>query len=423
MGTWLDVWAVVGIATIVLVDCLLVARVIRAAPGVRRRLLPLVAVFVVLWTFVFVYTSLVTLGVEPEAEWALYPFTRSTASRHSRRRRALRRFGEAGRRRRPRCRAGQGRRGRRTGEAGPGSRRPVGGRGALVGRAGGLAGRERARGPDSGRRLTRRELRRGRARGRDPRSRSPRPAAAGRGGGLGGPARARERPAAGAAPRADGGCARVTRPPGRGRRSRAAAAATRSSQQGRAASSASSKPGSRRSPAGSTTPASRCSRRSRAELTVALAELDELGTRDPPDRARGGRAGRRAADACGADAGPGRRPLMPERLPEPVETAAYFLVAEALANVARYSRATRASVEVRSDPGSHGSRSATTGSAAPTRTAAPGLRGLSDRVSALGGKLRVSSPPGGGPPSSRRSRVLPDLRDPPAGAPGEAHRR
>ena len=74
-GTWLDVWAVARIATIVVVDCVLVARVVRAAPGVRRRLLPLVAVFVVLWTFVFVFTSLVTLGVADEAEWVLYPFT------------------------------------------------------------------------------------------------------------------------------------------------------------------------------------------------------------------------------------------------------------------------------------------------------------------------------------------------------------
>ena len=63
------------IATIVVVDRVLVARVVRAAPGVRRRLLPLVAVFVVLWTFVFVFTSLVTLGVADEAEWVLYPFT------------------------------------------------------------------------------------------------------------------------------------------------------------------------------------------------------------------------------------------------------------------------------------------------------------------------------------------------------------
>src|SRR5262249_31614893 len=75
IGTWLHVWAVAGIATIVLVDCLLIARVVRAAPGVRRRLLPLVAVFVVLWTFVFLFTSLVTLGIAREAEWTLWPFS------------------------------------------------------------------------------------------------------------------------------------------------------------------------------------------------------------------------------------------------------------------------------------------------------------------------------------------------------------
>src|SRR5262249_56150672 len=75
LGTWLHVWAWATIATIVVLDCLLIARVARAAPGVRRRLLPLASVFVVLWTFVFVFTSLVVLGVTKEAEWALWPYS------------------------------------------------------------------------------------------------------------------------------------------------------------------------------------------------------------------------------------------------------------------------------------------------------------------------------------------------------------
>ncbi len=85
-----------------------------------------------------------------------------------------------------------------------------------------------------------------------------------------------------------------------------------------------------------------------------------------------------------------------ERLPEPVETAAYFVVAEALANVARYSRATRASVDVRSDRGLARIEIRDDGIGGADPSGGSGLRGLSDRVSALGGKLRVSSPPGGG---------------------------
>jgi signal transduction histidine kinase len=86
-----------------------------------------------------------------------------------------------------------------------------------------------------------------------------------------------------------------------------------------------------------------------------------------------------------------------ERLPEPVETAAYFVVAEALANVAKYAHASHAwvrvaredstaVVEVRDD-GVGGASSASGGS---------GLRGLADRVGALDGRLSVDSRAGGG---------------------------
>ena len=61
-----------------------------------------------------------------------------------------------------------------------------------------------------------------------------------------------------------------------------------------------------------------------------------------------------------------------ERLPEPIEAAAYFAVSEALANVAKYSQATQASVAVRRSNGRVPSTSRTTASAAPTRSAALG---------------------------------------------------
>jgi signal transduction histidine kinase len=86
---------------------------------------------------------------------------------------------------------------------------------------------------------------------------------------------------------------------------------------------------------------------------------------------------------------------LPRRLSATVEVAAYFAVCEALANVARHSRATRASVrgrlldellvvEVRDDG---------VGGADPA--AGSGLAGLADRIAVVEGRLLLSSPDGG----------------------------
>jgi signal transduction histidine kinase len=90
------------------------------------------------------------------------------------------------------------------------------------------------------------------------------------------------------------------------------------------------------------------------------------------------------------------RAAVPERVDAAIEAAAYFLVSEALTNVAKYAQADAVSVEVAaagdvlvvtiSDDG--------VGGADPERGS--GLRGLVDRVSAIGGRLDVSSPPGEG---------------------------
>jgi PAS domain S-box-containing protein len=85
-----------------------------------------------------------------------------------------------------------------------------------------------------------------------------------------------------------------------------------------------------------------------------------------------------------------------ERLPEQVEAAAYYVISEALTNVAKYADAStvrvgvattdaRVVVEV-SDDGVGGADPAT----------GSGLRGLADRVEALGGSLEVASPAGAG---------------------------
>jgi signal transduction histidine kinase len=85
-----------------------------------------------------------------------------------------------------------------------------------------------------------------------------------------------------------------------------------------------------------------------------------------------------------------------ERLPAPVEAAAYFVVAEALTNVARYAQATHASIAVERRNG-HAVvevRDDGVGGADPSR--GTGLLGLKDRLAALDGRLEVESPSGGG---------------------------
>ena len=85
-----------------------------------------------------------------------------------------------------------------------------------------------------------------------------------------------------------------------------------------------------------------------------------------------------------------------ERLPEPVEAAAYFVIAEALTNVAKYANANAATVAVRRVNG-HAEvevRDDGVGGADPGRGS--GLRGLADRVGALDGSLALDSPPGSG---------------------------
>jgi signal transduction histidine kinase len=85
-----------------------------------------------------------------------------------------------------------------------------------------------------------------------------------------------------------------------------------------------------------------------------------------------------------------------ERLPQAVESAAYFTVAEALTNVAKYAHAHAASVSVAAVNGHVvvEVRDDGVGGADPTR--GTGLRGLADRVAALGGRLDVDSPSGAG---------------------------
>jgi signal transduction histidine kinase len=86
---------------------------------------------------------------------------------------------------------------------------------------------------------------------------------------------------------------------------------------------------------------------------------------------------------------------LPERLPAPIESAAYFVVAESLANVAKHAGATRATVRARIDGGMLVVEISDDGHGGAAPAAGGGLEGLTTRVAAVDGSLTLSSPPAG----------------------------
>lgn len=85
-----------------------------------------------------------------------------------------------------------------------------------------------------------------------------------------------------------------------------------------------------------------------------------------------------------------------ERLPKPVEAAAYYVIAESLANVSKYAGAASAAVCVSRANGRVRVEVADDGVGGADPAAGSGLRGLGDRIEALAGTLAIESPPGGG---------------------------
>jgi signal transduction histidine kinase len=129
----------------------------------------------------------------------------------------------------------------------------------------------------------------------------------------------------------------------------------------------------------------------------ALAELRELARGiHPAVLTEAGLAGalpvlaRSAPVAVTLEAVPG------ERLPADIEAAAYFLVSEALANVAKHASDAAAVVRVRVADGVLGVEVADDGPGGATAGQGSGLQGLDDRVAALGGRLEIHSPLGHG---------------------------
>jgi signal transduction histidine kinase len=133
------------------------------------------------------------------------------------------------------------------------------------------------------------------------------------------------------------------------------------------------------------------------ELKQALAEIRELARGIHPvvlSRAGLGAALRSLAERSMV---PVRIATTPEgRFPPPLEAAMYFIVSESLANVAKHARASRATVSVTNSDGWLRAEVSDDGIGGADAASGSGLRGLEDRVAALGGRLRIDSPAEGG---------------------------
>jgi uncharacterized protein (TIGR02246 family) len=88
--------------------------------------------------------------------------------------------------------------------------------------------------------------------------------------------------------------------------------------------------------------------------------------------------------------------VLPGRLPTPVETTAYFIVAEALTNTVKHADATSARVFAACSEGKLELELSDDGVGGADRTRGTGLVGLIDRVAAMGGRIVITSPPGAG---------------------------
>ena len=136
---------------------------------------------------------------------------------------------------------------------------------------------------------------------------------------------------------------------------------------------------------------------SAAELKLAIAELRELARGIHPAILTGAGLGPAITALAERSAVPATVSALPDRrLAAEVEATAYFVVSEALANAAKYANATAANVAasldaatLRVEVGDDGGGGADTGRGT-------GLRGLQDRVAAVGGRLTIDSPLGGG---------------------------
>jgi signal transduction histidine kinase len=137
--------------------------------------------------------------------------------------------------------------------------------------------------------------------------------------------------------------------------------------------------------------------RAREALGAALDELRELSQGILPGILAERGLPAALEELCGRAALPVRLEVAIDgRLPAQIETAAYFLVSEALTNAAKHAQARQAQVTARGNDGLLTVEVADDGVGGAAAGGGSGLRGMADRVEALGGRFTLSSPEGGG---------------------------
>ncbi|MFF4274432.1 sensor histidine kinase [Streptomyces sp. NPDC001536] len=132
-----------------------------------------------------------------------------------------------------------------------------------------------------------------------------------------------------------------------------------------------------------------------AEVDTALRELAQFAQGVRPQSLTTGGLGAALPLLAGRAGLPVSVAVSVGRLPPPVEAAAYFVCAEALTNIAKHAAATRARVEVVADT-SHVVVRVTDDGRGGADAQGSGLRGIADRVEALGGSITVGGGAAGG---------------------------
>ena len=135
----------------------------------------------------------------------------------------------------------------------------------------------------------------------------------------------------------------------------------------------------------------------RRELDLAMKELRELARGlHPAILTQRGLAAALGSLADSAALPVGIIGASDERLPEAVEAGAYFVVAESITNAVKHANASGIEIRLERVPGGLRIQIADDGRGGADPSAGTGLRGLSDRIEALGGRFSVADRPGGG---------------------------
>jgi signal transduction histidine kinase len=143
-------------------------------------------------------------------------------------------------------------------------------------------------------------------------------------------------------------------------------------------------------------PAAELVARAEEELSLAHAELRKLARGLHPVALTERGLCSALESLCAASEVPVEISVTDGELPLPVARAAYFVVAESLANCVRYASASRIVVRVAEEDGALVVEVADDGVGGADASCGTGLLGLTDRVEVLGGRLSVESPAGEG---------------------------